>query len=120
MLRLGTTPVDKQLDTDLHSLEKTVLEQGSSLVIPDFKSAWTGFLPSHSGVRSALLIPISYQSRVTGLIHLHAKEPEHFGEAERNIGEALAIQAAIAISNATRYQEEPAAVNNSNNAWKHS
>ena len=53
-----------------------------------------------------MLIPIAYQSRVTGLIHLHAKEPEHFGETERNIGEALAIQAAVAIGNAFRYQEE--------------
>ncbi len=39
MLRLGDKPADKLLSTDLHSLEKTVLEQGTSLVIPDFKSA---------------------------------------------------------------------------------
>jgi PAS domain S-box-containing protein len=106
LLRLGDKPGEKLLTTDLHSLEKTVLEQGASLIIQDFKSAWTGYLPSHSGIRSALLIPIAYQSRVAGLIHLHAKNPEHFGEAERNIGEALAIQAAIAIGNALRYQEE--------------
>ncbi len=111
MVRLGNTPADKQPTTDLLSLEKTALELGSSLIIPDFKSAtsgssWTGYLPAHSGIRSALLIPIAYQSRVTGLIHLHAKKPDHFGEAERNIGEALAIQAAVAIGNAFRYQEE--------------
>ena len=106
MLRLGDKPADKLLSTDLHSLEKTVLEQGSSLVIQDFRSALTGYLPFHSGIRSALLIPIAYQSRVAGLIHLHAKAPEHFGDAERNIGEALAIQAAVAIGNAFRYQEE--------------
>ncbi len=34
------------------------------------------------------------------------RHPEHFGDAERNIGEALAIQAAVAIGNAFRYQEE--------------
>lgn len=105
-VRLGDKPGENLAATELHSLERTVLEQGTSLIIQDFKSAQSGYLASHSGIRSALLIPIAYQSRVAGLIHLHAKNPEHFGEAERNIGEALAIQAAIAIVNAFRYQEE--------------
>ncbi len=106
LLRLGEKPGERLEPTELNSLEKTILEQGNTLIISDFKSSHAGYSPSHSGIRSALLVPIAYQSRVTGLIHLHGKKADQFGEAERNIGEALAIQAAIAIGNATRYQEE--------------
>lgn len=65
-----------------------------------------GLQPAHSGVRSALVVPIAYQGQVAGLIHLHAKASHHFGDTEREIGEALAIQAAIALGNANRYREQ--------------
>ena len=101
-------------ETTLQALEQAVLEQGEALVVEDFEltgpaalsSAPAQGAPAHSGVRSALVVPIAYQGRVAGLIHLHAKEPGRFDRAAREIGEALAVQAATALGNAHRYQEQ--------------
>jgi PAS domain S-box-containing protein len=99
---------------ELHPLEVSVLETGETLVVDDFKSAAsgqggrhdTGLYPAHEGIRSALIVPIAYQGQIAGLIHLHSKEANHFERAEREIGEALAVQAAIALGNAQRYREQ--------------
>jgi PAS domain S-box-containing protein len=100
----------------LHPLEKSVLLQGDALIIADFEQAGDEIqqlsgsgqevAPAHEGVRSALVVPIAYQGQVAGLLHLHSKSPRHFNTAEREVGEALAIQAAIALGNARRFQEQ--------------
>jgi len=98
----------------------TVLQDGESIIISDFEAPLEvnqdrkgrttkldpGLCPAHAGIRSALVVPIAFQGQVAGLIHLHAKAPHHFGDSEREIVEALAIQAAIALGNANRYQEQ--------------
>ncbi|MGW8251448.1 MAG: GAF domain-containing protein, partial [Anaerolineales bacterium] len=112
LLHIGDLP-----GRGFHPLERMVLEGGKAVSIDDFnkvKEAGDGnggspdqpLHPAHSGVLSALVIPIAYQGQVAGIIHLHAKTANHFGEAEREIGEALAIQAAIALGNAHRYREQ--------------
>ncbi len=110
-LYLGDEPGE-----ELHPLEKIVLEEGESLIIKDFdvikeRQSQVGLpekmlLPTHSGIRSALIVPIAYQGKIAGLIHLHSKKPNSFDNAAREISEALAIQAAIALGNAQRYQEQ--------------
>jgi PAS domain S-box-containing protein len=109
----------------LHPLERQVLQQAEALIVDDFDQSESGstplvaqdkhsqpveaeqiIAPAHAGIRSALVVPIAYQGQVAGLIHLHAKSPHHFGAAEREVGEALAIQAAIALGNARRFQEQ--------------
>ncbi len=109
----------------LHPLERKVLLQGDSLIIDDFNLPVSNTQGSqadndgsqtdkpasqptlvHSGVRSALVVPIAYQGQVAGLIHLHSNSPHHFDTPEREVGEALAIQAAIALGNARRFQEQ--------------
>ncbi len=62
--------------------------------------------PVHAGIRSVLMIPISYQGQIAGLIQLHAWEADRFGSAEREIGEALAVQASFALGNAVRYADQ--------------
>ena len=62
--------------------------------------------PAHPGIRSALVVPIAYQGQVAGLIHLHGRTARLFDETARQIGESLAIQAAIALGNANRYREQ--------------
>jgi PAS domain S-box-containing protein len=100
----------------LHPLERKVLLQGESLIIDDLSlpapesrpagEADTALAFAHSQVRSALVVPIAYQGQAAGLIHLHSRSTHHFGSAEREVGEALAIQAAIALGNARRFQEQ--------------
>ncbi len=91
-------------------LERLVLENGNPLIVEDFNqlpeeydlAIWQ---PAHKGVRSALIIPIAYQENIAGLIHLHANSSSRFDHAALQITQALAVQAAIAIGNAQRYQE---------------
>ena len=109
--------------SDLDLFERRVVSQAETLIVPGYASdaahepgeAQTdayvqadleGLLPAHTGVQSAMGVPIAYQGRVAGILHLHSQTPGHFGEPEREIGEALAIQAAIAIGNAQRYEEQ--------------
>lgn len=96
---------------------KQVIEIGESIIIDQFdedlEQQQLGFhnannesTPPHSGIRSALLVPIEIQDQVVGLIDLHAHNPHAFDETSRQIGETLAVQAAIAIGNAHRYREQ--------------
>ncbi|GAB4478650.1 MAG: hypothetical protein Kow0088_18700 [Anaerolineales bacterium] len=100
--------------------ERWVLQNGASFVVEDYQNLHADALPlgttaeaassplepPHSGVRSAMIVPIAYQDQVVGLINLHAKQPATFDRTAQEIAESLAIQAAIAIGNAQRYQEE--------------
>jgi PAS domain S-box-containing protein len=61
---------------------------------------------AHSGIRSALVVPITRQGAVIGLIHLHSTQPNHFDTTALEIAQTLAIQAAVAIWNARSQQED--------------
>lgn len=110
---------------DLQPLERLVLDDGETRIVGEYSAGsqkagqekqdtpekesdlkTPQFLPAHPGIHSALVIPIAYQGQVAGLIHLHSKEPGHFGETEQEIGESLAIQAAIALGNTHRFSEQ--------------
>jgi PAS domain S-box-containing protein len=100
--------------------ERWVLQNGESFVVGDYQNLQPDALPlggrtgeeslplepPHTGIRSALIVPIVYQDQVVGLIHLHATQPHAFDSTAQEIAESLAIQAAIAIGNAQRYQDE--------------
>ncbi|MGD9092047.1 MAG: GAF domain-containing protein, partial [Anaerolineales bacterium] len=111
MLHLGDAT-----GTELHPLEQIVLDREETLVVNDFEQTAilrqdSGIpippaLPAHEGIRSAMIVPIAYQERVAGLIHLHAKAARRFDDAAKQVAETLAIQAAIALGNAHRYQEQ--------------
>jgi PAS domain S-box-containing protein len=62
--------------------------------------------PSHAGVRSALIMPILYQNRVAGLIHLHGGEENQFSQADQDICQSLAVQASVALGNAVQYEDQ--------------
>ncbi len=90
-------------DTTLSSLEKNVIKEKQPVIIEDFEKEETP--PSHEGIRSAVLVPIAYRGKTTGLIHLHAKEAKRFRKTDVEALELLAVQAAIALGNARRYNE---------------
>jgi GAF domain-containing protein len=105
MLALGDSTSDQ-----LHPLERAVVEQGDPILIEDFSDPPSTYdedtlQPAHEGVRSALIVPIAFQEHIAGLIHLHGKTPGRFDNVALEITQALAIQAAIALGNAQRYQE---------------
>ena len=56
--------------------------------------------------RSALAVPISYQEAVVGLINLRHVEVGAFDQDAQVFVQALAEQAALAIGNAMRYEEQ--------------
>ena len=110
MLHIGDPPIP-----GLGALEKRVLQTEESLIVDDYEAiasaeAETGDYSSpaliHEGVRSSLIVPIAYQERIAGLIHLHSITPNRFDQAAREITEALAIQAAVALGSAYRFQEQ--------------
>ncbi len=107
ILHLGDSPASA-----LHPMEAAVLETGETLIVGDFEhpngdiDGTPTLEPAHAGVRSAMVVPIAYQEQIAGLIHLHARTPNRFDDTAREIAETLAIQAAIALGNAHRYQEQ--------------
>ncbi len=112
---IGETP-----SPQLRLEERWVLQSGESFVMGDYQNLQADALPlssmeasanltlepPHSDIRSAMIVPIAYQDQVVGLINLHAKQPHTFDRTAQEIAESLAIQAAIAISNAQRFQDE--------------
>ncbi len=107
LLRLGDA-----LPSELSPIELQVLESAETLIIDDFEGkeianpAKNHYLPAHDGVRASLIVPITYQNKTVGLIHMHAGTPGVFDEAAKEISEALALQASVALSNVYRYQEQ--------------
>ncbi|MEW6406247.1 MAG: GAF domain-containing protein, partial [Chloroflexota bacterium] len=96
---------------DLHPLEQVVLEKAAPVLVEDFDDPPKGLeestlRPAHEGVHSTLILPIVHQGDVVGLFHLHARQPGRFDEAALQIAQALAVQAAVAIGNVQRYQEQ--------------
>lgn len=89
---------------ELSALERAVLQDGETQIIKDYSQE--GIFPPHEGVRSAMVAPIAYQGRMLGLIHLHSRRPQFFTSDTTELVQALAVQAAIALGNAQRYQSE--------------
>ncbi len=101
VFHLGDEPA-----AQLSALEREVIERGEPRLVDDFSQIAEP--PAHEGVLSALIAPIAYQGKTAGLIHLHAFEPRRFDQTAMDIIMTLAVQAAIALGNAQRYQEQVA------------
>ena len=53
-----------------------------------------------------LIVPIINQGKTAGLIHLHSGRPGFFDQASLEVTQTLASQAAVALGNVQRYQEQ--------------
>ena len=100
----ATLSVGCATEKSLSALDQKVLETGQSLIVADFDIS--GGKAPHDDARSALVVPISYQGQVVGLINVHSTRPSFFDAAALEVVEVLAAQAAIAIHNAHQYQSE--------------
>jgi PAS domain S-box-containing protein len=85
-------------------VEREVVKKKEAIIVDDFSKS--DYEPPHSDVCSALVIPIAYQKRLAGLIHLHSPAPSHFDRGILEIIQTLAVQAAIALENNARFQEQ--------------
>jgi GAF domain-containing protein/nitrogen-specific signal transduction histidine kinase len=94
-----------ELGDDLLPIELDAILNGAPLVVPDFSQST--YLAQHAGDAcelSALVLPISYEDKVFGLIHLHSSIASHFEDTTVESMQTLAVQAAIALGNFQRYQ----------------
>ncbi|RPJ24751.1 MAG: GAF domain-containing protein, partial [Chloroflexi bacterium] len=85
-------------------LDQKVIQTGESELIPDY--SLSDETPIHEGVRSALIVPILSHGKTAGLIHLHSGHLGFFDQASLEVTQTLASQAAVALSNVQRYQEQ--------------
>ncbi|MEK7276905.1 MAG: GAF domain-containing protein, partial [Chloroflexota bacterium] len=107
-VRLGTDGEALTLD----ALEANVALSGASYTLGDIDApgALAMLTPNatvaHSGIRSLLITPIIYQGGAVGIIELHSQKVNAFDPGILDFSQALAAQAAIAVGNAQRYEEQ--------------
>lgn len=93
------------LDQEGENPARRVLQGGEPIVVAD--AATDSSLPwVKGGTRSALAVPIFYEGNVVGVINLSHMQPDAFDEMDVSFVQSLAEQAALAIGNALRYQEQ--------------
>jgi len=85
-------------------LDQKVIETAEPQLIVDY--SLNDETPIHEGVRSALIVPIINQGKTAGLIHLHSGRTGFFDKASLEVTQSLAAQAAVALGNVQRYQEQ--------------
>ncbi len=100
LMQFGTTVGPEAL-----ILEKAAAQSGETLVIDDFDKV--SHYPSPiAGARSALLVPIVFEGKTVGVISLYGDKPRGLGPSAAEYIQALSSQAIIAVTNATRHQEQ--------------
>jgi PAS domain S-box-containing protein len=96
--------IGDKLPAEIPQLVWDVLKSGEVLNLPDV--AQTEYHPLHSGVRSALLVPVIYHDFQAGLIELHSTTINRFDASAVEIVRSLSSQAAFALGNAMQYEEQ--------------
>ncbi|MFH2102825.1 MAG: GAF domain-containing protein [Chloroflexota bacterium] len=89
---------------NLRPIERDVLKKNKAQIVDDFSKS--KYKPSHDDILSAMVVPIAYQDKVVGLLHLHSRAVAAFDDVALDVIQTLAVQAAIAIANAQEYQEQ--------------
>ena len=87
------------------SITRQVAASGQARIVDDAVRE-SCIVRVRSDTRSALVVPIFYQDAVVGLINLRHTEVEAFDQEDMIFVQTLAEQAAIAIGNALRYEDQ--------------
>ena len=90
---------------EAHPALATVFRTNQSLLIADV-AAEESEVSIRPDTRSMLVVPIFYEESLAGLIILESAEREAFDQGGLEFVEGLSAQAATAIGNAERYQEQ--------------
>ena len=92
------------VEEPLTSLTRQALSGDKPLLVNDFDSDL--YDTPHAGVRSALVMPVTHQGKILGVINLHAARPSFFDQTAVETIQTLALQAAIALGNANRFHDQ--------------
>ncbi len=94
------------LDTE-GTVSGQALAERRSIYVPDLatdeRRVVVGALDGRTG--SVLVVPVVYQRRLLGLLHFRSPEKDAFSEEDRNLFEAVANQAALALANAQLFDK---------------
>ena len=85
-----------------------VVKTGEALLVTNVEEDPRFRRPNHEryNTRSCLVAPLIYQSRVRGVINVsNRRDAQNFDKSDMRLLEAIAAHAAIALSNARRYEE---------------
>jgi GAF domain-containing protein len=98
-------------EESLSNVEQYVVNHDEPFTIHDYlhldqNQVDSDIKPPHPDIRSSLIIPIRFREEVTGIIHLHSKDPRKYDDTALEIAQSLATQAAMALGNARRYQDQ--------------
>ena len=97
--------IEELLTSPQASVVSEVLETGKPVLTADARVEKRSVCV-RVDTRSALTVPIFFEGQIAGLINLRSLEPYAFDNETIEFVQALAAQAAIAIGNAQRYQEQ--------------
>ncbi len=103
--------IGDKVSNHLHPLEVLAVKKGVPVLIADYNNPpetldESTLQPAHQGVHSALVIPLINQERPVGIFHFHSKQPNHFDESALQFAQALAVQAAVAVENVHRFEQQ--------------
>ena len=96
---------DTLLDLESNTIIAQVLESGQFYLAEDADQE-SYLVCVRFDTRSALTVPIFYEGEIVGLINLRHTEVAALGRDDLGFVQALAEQAAIAIGNAMRFEEQ--------------
>ncbi|MDT8899013.1 GAF domain-containing protein [Thermanaerothrix sp. 4228-RoL] len=94
------------IPTELGALERQALQTGLPVNVNGEEISSDTVALLHEGITSLLIVPIFYRQYPAGLIHLHARQVNHFGSAVTEVVQSLAAQASVVLSNALQYEEQ--------------
>ena len=75
-------------------------------VIVDDVTAHSRYVDARPWTRSEMVVPMIVRGEVTGLFNLESDTPAAYGENDRALLEAFAVQAAVAIERAHLYEQQ--------------
>ncbi len=99
-----TLAIGCQHTEDFSPAEREVISAGIPKIIMDLDQP--GQTRPHEGVQSTMIVPIISLGKTTGLIILHSQQAAFFDDTSLEVIQTLASQAAVAIANANRYQDQ--------------
>ncbi|MFQ5651844.1 MAG: GAF domain-containing protein [bacterium] len=101
-LALGPGSRDAKPSKDIleeNSMLKWAIENKRHLLIPNVREE-SMYAYQHSGMKSAVLVPIIFDERFIGMITMESRLEDDFGENELRLLKGLANQAGVALENA--------------------